>query len=122
VGREREQGEIRDHLESARLLTLTGAGGIGKTRLALEEAQEFGERALALALARDVGPPALASISPLQSRMDGVRRARDAFGPHLASGWTEQRQQLGRATADVLVRLAHRLPSGCQDWPGCGIA
>jgi predicted ATPase/DNA-binding SARP family transcriptional activator len=36
VGREREIAELLDLLETTRLLTLTGAGGSGKTRLALE--------------------------------------------------------------------------------------
>ena len=35
VGREREIDEIEERLQSARLLTLTGTGGCGKTRLAL---------------------------------------------------------------------------------------
>ncbi|HZO32890.1 MAG TPA: tetratricopeptide repeat protein [Chloroflexota bacterium] len=38
VGRERELGEIRRLLGGARLLTLTGTGGIGNTRLALQVA------------------------------------------------------------------------------------
>ena len=36
VGRERELMEVQSLLEQARLLTLTGSGGIGKTRLAVE--------------------------------------------------------------------------------------
>ncbi|HEY2593935.1 MAG TPA: LuxR C-terminal-related transcriptional regulator [Chloroflexota bacterium] len=39
VGRERDVEHLRGLLGSARLLTLTGAGGIGKTRLALEVAR-----------------------------------------------------------------------------------
>jgi predicted ATPase/DNA-binding SARP family transcriptional activator len=48
IGREREAAELRRLLESTRLLTLTGAGGSGKTRLAMELAQSFaGQRAVA---------------------------------------------------------------------------
>lgn len=39
VGREREVTEVKRLLEAARLVTLTGTGGIGKTRLALEVAR-----------------------------------------------------------------------------------
>jgi predicted ATPase/DNA-binding SARP family transcriptional activator/DNA-binding CsgD family transcriptional regulator len=41
VGREREMLEIKRELAMTRLLTLTGAGGSGKTRLALEVAKEL---------------------------------------------------------------------------------
>jgi predicted ATPase len=40
IGRERELGEAAALLEEYRLVTLTGPGGIGKTRLALEVATE----------------------------------------------------------------------------------
>ena len=41
VGREREMLEVKRELAMTRLLTLTGAGGSGKTRLALEVAREL---------------------------------------------------------------------------------
>jgi hypothetical protein len=43
IGREREIEEIKRLLGNARLMTLTGAGGIGKTRLAIEIARQMGD-------------------------------------------------------------------------------
>ncbi|MDT9691244.1 BTAD domain-containing putative transcriptional regulator, partial [Streptomyces sp. P9(2023)] len=44
VGRERELGLLADELGLRRLITLIGPGGVGKTRLALEAADEAGTR------------------------------------------------------------------------------
>jgi class 3 adenylate cyclase len=41
IGRGRELAEVRALVESSRLVTLTGAGGCGKTRLALQAAAEL---------------------------------------------------------------------------------
>lgn len=43
IGRQQEVSEIRQLLTSRRLLTLTGAGGIGKTRMALEVIADLAE-------------------------------------------------------------------------------
>ncbi|WP_101784018.1 BTAD domain-containing putative transcriptional regulator [Nonomuraea indica] len=43
IGRDAELTEIRALLEDARLVTLTGSGGVGKTRLALEAATQAAE-------------------------------------------------------------------------------
>ena len=40
IGRKKEIEEVKELLASARLLTLTGAGGVGKTRLALRIAAD----------------------------------------------------------------------------------
>jgi predicted ATPase/DNA-binding CsgD family transcriptional regulator len=40
VGRREELAEIKEHLKATRLLTLTGPGGIGKTRLAIKAAEQ----------------------------------------------------------------------------------
>jgi predicted ATPase/class 3 adenylate cyclase len=44
IGREREVAEVADLLEQAALVTLTGPGGTGKTRLALRVAERLLER------------------------------------------------------------------------------
>ena len=44
VGRDRELGEVDQTLQDARLVTLIGAGGCGKTRLAVHVAAEAAER------------------------------------------------------------------------------
>ena len=41
VGRQREMAAVKDQLSAVRLLTLTGAGGSGKTRLAIEAATDL---------------------------------------------------------------------------------
>ena len=55
VGREREMREIERLLVSSRALTLTGPGGAGKTRLAIEAAAVPAQRVRGRCLARGTG-------------------------------------------------------------------
>ena len=58
VGRERELDELEGLIANARLVTLTGPGGSGKTRLAIETARRTADR-----LATDIAFVDLAPIS-----------------------------------------------------------
>ncbi|MDP8951981.1 MAG: helix-turn-helix domain-containing protein, partial [Actinomycetota bacterium] len=78
LGRERELREVRGLLGEVRLLTLTGTGGVGKTRLALEAARA------ALAAGLFPGGVAFVALAPLEdpalvvpniARSLGVREA-----------------------------------------------
>jgi predicted ATPase/DNA-binding SARP family transcriptional activator len=90
VGRGREQAEIARALERTRLLTLTGPGGCGKTRLALEvgraalDATPDGVWLVELA---GLGDPALvpqAALTALGVPVPAQRPALDALVGHLA--------------------------------------
>ena len=93
VGRERELAEVRELARTSRLVTLTGAGGSGKTRLALQAAAELldgsasgvwlaelaaltdggqvaGAAAAALGLAERTGPPSTESVAEALRSLD----------------------------------------------------
>jgi non-specific serine/threonine protein kinase len=70
VGRRAEAGELKRLLSESRLVTLTGVGGVGKTRLALHVAEKV-QRAFAdgvrwVPLA-DVGDPGLLELTVMES-------------------------------------------------------
>lgn len=64
VGRRREMGEFKNLLTASRLVTLTGVGGVGKTRLALRVAagveRAFGDGAWLVDLTEMQGGTSLA--------------------------------------------------------------
>src|SRR6266581_6161147 len=87
IGRERETATLQELLQGTRLLTLTGAGGSGKTRLALEVASRLGAGGQ---YPDGVGWVELAPLSnpelvphhvadALGVRRDGIRSAGDAL-------------------------------------------
>jgi predicted ATPase/class 3 adenylate cyclase len=77
VGREREIGEVKDRLATARLVTIVGPGGIGKTRLALQVAADMADGLQSgVWLAELAGVPDAAGIplavaSAVGARVDG---------------------------------------------------
>jgi predicted ATPase/class 3 adenylate cyclase/DNA-binding XRE family transcriptional regulator len=85
VGRERELGDLRPMLQASHLLTLTGPGGTGKTRLALRLAAEELE-----SFAAGVW---LAELAPL---------ADPTLVPHTVAATLGVRELPGRPILDVL--------------------
>ncbi len=91
VGRQEELEQVRKHLELTRLLTLTGPGGIGKTRLALQAAfdvrSRFPDGVFVVELAH-LTDPVLVSASIAQSvgyRTSGQRPVLDELLEWLSS-------------------------------------
>ena len=75
VGRRTEQAELASLLREHRLVSITGTGGTGKTRLALQVAAEVGDGARWVSLAGMTDP---ASVLPAAIEALGVARAEDA--------------------------------------------
>ena len=90
VGRERELAELRELLTRARLLTLTGAGGAGKTRLALRVAADqldrFDDGVLLVDLSTVTDPAVVPSTiaSAVGVRKDPTEDLLDTLARHLA--------------------------------------
>ena len=84
VGRQAELTQLRELLKENRLVTLTGAGGAGKTRLAVKLAEEFSDGVCYVDLAPITDPDLLPST------------AARAFGLP---------DQPGRSTMDTLARF-----------------
>ena len=121
VGRERELAEAAALLRDARLLTLTGAGGCGKTRLALQLAGQRGEdfadgvwpvELAALGEPELVGP---AIAQALDTRLASDRAPEIALAGHIG----DRRQLLLLDNCEHLVepvaRLAEALLSRCPN-------
>jgi non-specific serine/threonine protein kinase len=121
VGREREISEVRDLLRETRLLTLTGPGGCGKTRLALAAASEMDEDfeggawwvGLASLSDPDLVPQAVASA--LGVRETPGRPLVEALADHLGTGEAllvlDNCEHLVDACAALVDALLHACPN-----------
>jgi predicted ATPase/class 3 adenylate cyclase len=91
VGREGEIASLSDLVRQASLVTLTGVGGVGKTRLALQAAAELLPRtrdgAFLVEFGAVVDPSVVAEVvaSALSLQLAGGQVAVDAVVAHLAS-------------------------------------
>jgi predicted ATPase/DNA-binding XRE family transcriptional regulator len=133
VGREREIAVLARELLTSRLLTLTGPGGVGKTRLALEVAErrrsEFADGACFVSLAQIADPAMVpdAVVSALGLRPERNRpaletllhrlRGRDLLlvldnCEHLLSGCSPLADGVLRACPAVRILATSREPLG----------
>ncbi|MGB8907224.1 MAG: helix-turn-helix domain-containing protein [Candidatus Cybelea sp.] len=117
VGRETELADARATLREHRLLTITGAGGTGKTRLAATIAAEFApERVSFVELARVTNPQPLAlqiaSALGIPAQTDD---AQDRIVEHLASEPAllvlDNCEHLVEAVAPLAVALLRAAPA-----------
>jgi predicted ATPase/class 3 adenylate cyclase len=122
VGRARELSEVRALVESSRMVTLTGAGGCGKTRLSLQVAAEMldgsGDGVWLVELAAVSDPDAVASvitevlgIAP-QAGRPALEALLDALAPQDLLIVLDNCEHLIDAcakTADALVRRCPRV-------------
>ena len=121
VGRERELAEANTLLGSSRLLTLTGAGGCGKTRLAMELAGQrggdFADGVWPVELAA-LGEPAL--IGPAIAQALDTRLASGRLPEVALAGYIGDRQQLllldnCEHLVEPVAHLVEALLRGCPN-------
>ncbi|HXY91424.1 MAG TPA: adenylate/guanylate cyclase domain-containing protein [Acidimicrobiia bacterium] len=120
VGREEELIELGALLETARVVTLIGVGGVGKTRLALETAAEvrsrFGEGAWLCELAGVRDPDAVAEVvlSVFGVPAGGALSAMDTLVGFLAAKdlllVLDNCEHLVRAVADLIAAIERACP------------
>ena len=132
IGREREVAEVTQLLlNDARLLTLSGPGGIGKTRLAVEVAQRLAERRVISVAFTELAPIADPSLVPhaiaaavgvreqvdhpvLETVVDWLRPMRLLLVldncEHLTAACGSVAQELRRACPELRILATSRAP------------
>jgi hypothetical protein len=140
VGREREISELKGLVGQTRLLTLTGPGGSGKTRLALAVAQEAVEEfedgtwwvelapvsdpeLVPRAVARVLNVPELPGHTPTGALVDHLKGRKVLLildnCEHLVEGCAELADTLLRACSELRILATSREPlrvAGESNW------
>ena len=95
VGRERELVDITRLVSTSHLVTLTGAGGCGKTRLALQVANTLGDTFADGVWLIDLVPLRKSTlVPPLVAQVLGLRQVPDQSPLELLMDWVQTRQLL----------------------------
>ncbi|MEU9152094.1 AAA family ATPase [Streptomyces sp. NPDC048417] len=117
VGRSAELGELARALESGRLVTVTGVGGVGKSRLAARAAAAAAPRdgvwRVELAAVRDPGFVEYAVVEALGLTDHTTRLPRETLLEHLAGHrclLLDGCEHLVDGCADLVAELLRRLP------------
>ena len=126
VGREKELAEVKQLLENNRLLTLTGSGGCGKTRLALAVARQLVERFEDGVWLVELAPLADPSLVPqvvastLGVREQPGRSLTEALSDYLGTKTVlmvlDNCEHLIEACAELAEALLRSCPE-CASWP-----
>ena len=116
VGRERELGEVSGLIAATRLLTITGAGGCGKTRLALQLGAEVMDTFANGVWLADLAPLTDATVV-LQAVADAVGVPQGHAGDVAAEQPVEERlvAHLKDRRALVILDNCEHLISSCAD-------
>src|SRR5207245_780945 len=135
IGREAEMAEIRRRLTSNRLVTLTGAGGAGKTRLAVQVGAEIlneysdGVWFVELATLTDGG-----LLAQVVARTLGISESMDEPIMATLTGFLRERRALlifdncehviasAATAADALLRACSRIQILATSREGLGVA
>jgi predicted ATPase/tRNA A-37 threonylcarbamoyl transferase component Bud32 len=116
VGRRAEVARVAARLAEVRLLTLTGAGGLGKTRLAVEVASEvlaaYPDGAFLVELA-PLADPALVAQQMLAALGVAETEAPETEGD-AAHGRPAAARPLARLVAELMTRRALLLVDNCE--------
>jgi predicted ATPase len=121
IGREAEIAEIGVRIERSRIVTLTGMGGVGKTRLAIEAAQSFGSAfpdGVWFVEFAPLSDPSLAS-----ARIGEVFGMREQIGTAMSEAWIaalERKHALlvldnCEHLLDAIAKVAQRILERCAN-------